>query len=66
MKVTIENDFRRGLSGTRNLDPVGWVFAAMKPSLKVDSGNDGQFCIQFSGPQSAIADAAATHVLKSS
>ena len=47
MKVTIENDFRRGLSGTRNLDPVGWVFAVMNliflvpyykftPSIKIN------------------------------
>ena len=29
MKAELEKDFRRGLSGIRNLDPVGWVFAAM-------------------------------------
>ena len=75
-ETSIEKDEFEGKSGDlklvktsdgnyqiRGRTDEGWVFAAMKPSLKVDSGNDGQFCIQFSGPQSAIADAAAAGTL---
>ena len=50
MKVTIENDFRRGLSGTRNLNPVGWIFAAMNLIFLICAVGLGVFLVVESVP----------------
>ena len=50
MKVALENDFRRGLSGIRNLDPVGWVFAAMNLIFLISAVGLGVFLVIESVP----------------
>ena len=50
MKVALEKDFRRGLSGIRNLDPVGWVFAAMNLIFLICAVGLGGFLLVESVP----------------
>ena len=50
MKVALENDFRRGLSGTRNWDLVGWVFAEMNLIFLICAVGLGCFLLVESVP----------------
>jgi len=50
MKVALENDFRRGLSGTRNWDLVGWVFAVMNLIFLICAVGLGCFLLVESVP----------------
>ena len=48
--MKVENDFRRGLSGIHNLDPVGWIFAAMNLVFLVCAVGLGGFLLVESVP----------------